>query len=145
MIRGIAKIYARLSYLLQLEVESAKNELNAATAKRNADEKRNLVTQLNAEADAMEANVKKVEAEEDTRMHTPEWQKLTPREQYEDQQASKKEKDAALQIIAEKRKLAEQEAKNVSDAEQGCPSAAGAVQPTAELSPGTKYDKSNHA
>lgn len=118
MLRIFSKWWARLSYLWVLEIEGHKNDLNAATAKRNADEKRKLVAQLNAEADAMEANVKKVETEEDARMHTLEWQELTPKEQYEDQQASKKEKDAALQMIAEKRKLAEQEAKNVSDAEQ---------------------------
>jgi electron transfer flavoprotein alpha subunit len=118
MLRGIAKIYARLSYLFQLEVEGHKNDINAATAKRNAEEKRTLVTQLNAEADAIEQNMKQVDAEEEERRKGEEYLKLTDKEKYDDQQASKKEKDAALQMITEKRGLATQEAKNVSDAEQ---------------------------
>jgi hypothetical protein len=38
--------------------------------------------------------------------------------EYEDERASKKEKDAALQMVAEKRKLAEEEGENVASAEQ---------------------------
>ena len=118
MLKGIAKWWAKLSYLFSLEVEAETNEINAATAKRNAEEKRKLVVQLTAEADAIEASIKSVAAEEEKRKQGEEYKKLTPQEQYEDQQASKKEKDAAEQIIAEKRKLAEQESKNVSDGEQ---------------------------
>lgn len=118
MLRTFAKFWARLSYLWSLEVEGHKNDINAATAKRNAEEKRTLVTQLNAEADAIEQNVKQVEADEEERHKGEEYLKLTDKDKYEDQQASKKEKDAALQMIAEKRGLAAQEAKNVSDAEQ---------------------------
>jgi hypothetical protein len=47
-----------------------------------------------------------------------EYQQLSDKEKYEDQQASKKEKDDALQMVAEKRKLATEETKNVSNAEQ---------------------------
>lgn len=118
MLRTFAKFWARLHYIFSLEVEAQKNDLNAATAKRNAEEKRKLVAQLNAEAYAIEANVKQVEAEEEERKKGEEYLKLTDKEKYDDQQASKKEKDAALQMIAEKRKLAEEEAKNVSSAEQ---------------------------
>jgi hypothetical protein len=118
MLRIFAKWWARLSYVWQLEVEAGKNELNAATAKRNADEKRKLVLQLNAEADAIYENMKKVEEEETKRRAGEEYQKLSKQEQYEDERAAKKEKDDALQIISEKRKLADEESKHVSEAEQ---------------------------
>src|ERR1039457_3191926 len=98
MLRTFAKFWAHLSYLWSLEVEGHKNDVNAATAKRNAVEKRALVAQLNAEADAIEANVKQVEAEEEERHKGEEYLKLADKEKYEDQQASKKEKDAALQM-----------------------------------------------
>jgi len=118
MLRIFAKWWARLSYVWQLEVEAGKNELNAATAKTNADEKRKLVLQLNAEADAIYENMKKVEEEETKRRAGEEYQKLSKQEQYEDERAAKKEKDDALQIISEKRKLADEESKHVSEAEQ---------------------------
>jgi hypothetical protein len=118
MLRIFAKWYAKLSYLFSLEVEAQKNELNAATAKRNADEKRKLVLQLNSDADAIYENMKKVEEEETKRRAGDEYLNLTPQEKYEDERAAKKEKDDALQIISEKRKLADEESKRVSEAEQ---------------------------
>jgi hypothetical protein len=57
MLRFLAKTYARLSYLFQLEVEAAKSEINAAIAKRNADDKRKLAEDLNADADAMDKRI----------------------------------------------------------------------------------------
>lgn len=117
MIRLLGRIWARISYLFTLEVEAAKNEINAATAKVNAAEKRKLVEQLTAEADAIEANIKTVEVEEETRKSAPEYQNLSKQEQYEDERESKKERDAALQMVAEKRKLVEQETENVTNAE----------------------------
>jgi hypothetical protein len=74
IVGGIVRWWARLSYLWQLEVEGAKGDINAATAMRNADEKRKLVVQLNSEADAIEANVTEVEAGEDVRKSAPEYQ-----------------------------------------------------------------------
>ena len=118
MLRIISRWWARLSYLWTLEVEAEKNLINAATAKRNAEEKRALVAKLNAEADAIEQNVKQVESEEEERKKGEDYLKLSDKEKYEDERASKKEKDGALQMIAEKRKLAQEEAKNVSNAEQ---------------------------
>lgn len=44
-----------------------RNEINATTAKRNAEDKRKLVMQLNSEANAIEASIKYVEAEEEKR------------------------------------------------------------------------------
>jgi hypothetical protein len=101
-----------------LEVEGAKSSINASIAKRNAETSRILAEQLNAEADAIEASVKQAEAEEEVRKSASEYRKLTPQERYDDERASKKEKDAALQMIAEKRNLAKQEIQNVSDREQ---------------------------
>jgi hypothetical protein len=118
MLRGIAKWWAKLSYIFSLETEAAKNEINGATAKRNAEEKRKLVLQLNSEADAIYENMKKVEKEEEERRAGEEYQKLSKQDQYEDERAAKKEKDDALQIISEKRKLADEESKHVSEAEQ---------------------------
>ena len=65
MIRIISKWWAKPSYLWSLEVEGHKNLINAATAKRNADDKRKLVEQLNAEADAIEKNVKEYAEKEE--------------------------------------------------------------------------------
>jgi len=118
MIRTLAKVWAKLSYLFTLEVEAEKNEINAGTAKRNAQEKRKLVGQLSAEADAMDANIKTVEAEEEVRKFAPEYQQLAAQEKYEDERASKKEREYALQMVAEKRKLAEEETKNAESADQ---------------------------
>ena len=118
MIRILTKWWAKLSYLWALETEAHKSLINAGTAKVNADEKRRLVAQLNAEADEIEANIKDVEAQEEVRKSAPEYQALTPKEQYDDQQASKAEKDAAVQVMNEKRELAKAESAKVSEAEQ---------------------------
>jgi len=109
---------AKLSYLWALETEAHKSLINAGTAKVNADEKRRLVAQLNAEADEIEANIKDVEAQEEVRKSAPEYRAFTPKEQYDDQQASKAEKDAAVQVMNEKRELAKAESAKVSEAEQ---------------------------
>jgi len=101
-----------------LEVEGRKSEINASLAKANAEASRKLVDQLNAEADAIEENVKKVEAEEVARKSAPEYRKLTKQEKYDDERNSKKEKDAAVQMVIEKRNLARQEIENVKNREQ---------------------------
>jgi hypothetical protein len=145
MLRAIAKIYAKLSYLFALEVESAKNEINAATAKRKADEKRKLVEQLNAEADAIEKNIKEVAEKEEKgywlcecgkensdvpplpqttghKVHCDcgKEMKLVKRSDMSGQEKyeSDKELKDAEKIIAEKRALATQEATNVSEGEK---------------------------
>jgi predicted nucleic acid-binding Zn-ribbon protein len=118
MIRILTKWWAKLSYLWALETEAHKSLINADTAKVNADEKRRLVAQLNAEADEIEANIKDVEAQEEVRKSAPEYRAFTPKEQYDDQQASKAEKDAAVQVMNEKRELAKAESAKVSEAEQ---------------------------
>jgi hypothetical protein len=118
MLRTLGKIWAKLSYIFTLEVEAAKADINASVAKRNAETSRKLVAQLTAEADTIEENIKTVAADEDKRRATPEYLSLSKQEQYEDERASKKEKDAALQIVAEKRRLAEQEKENVANRDQ---------------------------
>lgn len=102
---------------LTLEIEAGKSDVNASVAKKNADQARTLAEQLSAEAEAIEANVKKGEAEEAVRHQSDEYQKLSCQEKYEDERASKKEKDGALQMVAEKRGLAEQHNKEVSEKE----------------------------
>ena len=118
MIRILTKYWAKHSYLWQLEIEAHKSLINAGTAKVNADEKRRLVDRLNAEADEIEANIKDVEAQEEVRKSAPEYQALAPKEQYDDQRASKAEKDAAVQVMTEKRELAKTESAKASEAEQ---------------------------
>lgn len=118
MIRFVATWWAKLSYRWQFEVSAAKNMLNSRLAASNAKVKRDFVEQLNAEADEMGATIRKVEAEEDARMHTPEWQKLSPKEQYDDQKQSQDEKTHAAAVMNEKREMAKKEAENVSSGEQ---------------------------
>jgi hypothetical protein len=139
MLRAIAKWYARRVYIWQLEFEAGKSDVNAAIAKRNADETRKLAEQLNTdadvldkEADAIQANIKEVEAEEQKRFQTDEYKKLTKQEQYEDDRASQQEKNAAVQLIGEKRAsatekrgLAAEHAKSVSEKEQTAQSLRG--------------------
>jgi hypothetical protein len=60
MLRFIAKRYAKAQYRFRQEVEAATNDLNAGLATRLAKEKRDLVSGLNAEADAMDARIKEV-------------------------------------------------------------------------------------
>jgi hypothetical protein len=128
MIRAIAKWWAKRSYIWDLEVEASKSEINAGTANRNAEAKRKLVAQLNAEADAIEENVKTVETEEEVRKTAPEYQQLSAQEKYEDERAAKKEKDAAMQIMSEKRELAKQEQENVDAAIQAVNMLSGRAQ-----------------
>jgi hypothetical protein len=118
MLKFLARRWARIEYVFTLEREAAKSDINAAVATKNAHGHRTLADQLNAEADAVEANIAKVEAEEAMRKSAPEYQKLTKQEQYEDEKASKKEKDAVLQDLAEKRALAKESLENALNAEQ---------------------------
>src|ERR1700722_5952877 len=68
MSRILAKWWAKTQYLFSLEAEAHRNTINAAIASRNAAEKRKLVAQLNDEAEAIESNVAKVEADEEARL-----------------------------------------------------------------------------
>jgi hypothetical protein len=118
MLRILGKLWAKFSYLWQLEVEAAKGDINSAIAHQNAGIAQKLADQLMAEADAIEENVKKVEAEEEVRKSAPEYQALSPKEQYDDQQASKAEKGTAAQMVTDKRNLAKQEADNAASREE---------------------------
>jgi hypothetical protein len=95
MIRAAAKWWARISYLFTLEVEAEKNEINAATA---------------GQCEGGGGGRRKPQAGRGI-------PNLSAQEKYEDEHASKKEKDAALQMVAEKRRLAAEEGKNVASAE----------------------------
>jgi hypothetical protein len=57
MMRALAKVWARLAYLWELENEAVRSDINAGTAKVNATDKRKLVAQLVAEADAIDKNI----------------------------------------------------------------------------------------
>lgn len=126
-------MWARISYVWTLEVEAGKSDVNAAVAKRNGAQARSAADQLSKEADAIESNIKKVEAEEEARRNTEQYQKLSPQEKYEDERASKKEKDGALQMIAEKRGLAEQQSKDASEKEQVAQSLRGLAENSREF------------
>ncbi len=60
MIRAIARFWAKLSYRWEQETSAARGELNAQLARRASAEKRDLVDQLNKEADDIEARIKQV-------------------------------------------------------------------------------------
>ena len=65
MIRLLARWWAKRCYIFQLELEASKGLINAAIAKRNADDARELVEQLNAEADAIDKNIEAEGAKQD--------------------------------------------------------------------------------
>ena len=107
MIRLIAKFIAKRQYVFKLEHEAATNEINAKLALQHANEKRAFVEQLNREADAIDENIAHEEG-------TPEYQALAGQEKYE----ADREKADAKKIADEKRRAAEEEAKNVSEGEK---------------------------
>jgi hypothetical protein len=55
-----------------------------------------------------------VEEEKAEGRETEEYQKVSAQKKYEDERASKKKNDVAMQMVAEKRGLAKQEGENVS-------------------------------
>jgi hypothetical protein len=110
--------FAKFSYLWQLEFESAKSELNAALAKRNADEKRKLAERLRSDANDIEKTIKAVEVEEEQRKQTDEYKALTPQQQYEDEHAAKKERQDAESMVADKRRTADQYDEDVKGGDQ---------------------------
>ncbi len=65
-------------------MEASLNDLNAAVSLQRAKDKRDLIVQLNKEAEDIEKNIEKVAAEDAVK-------KLTPKEQYE---ADQERKDA---------------------------------------------------
>jgi len=107
MIRLLAKIWAKLAYRFKLEKEAATNEINAALSSKRAAEKRQLVEQLNAEADAIQGNIAKEE-------ETEEYKKLAGQEKYE----ADREKNDAKKIVADKRASAKTESEAVSEGEK---------------------------
>jgi len=59
MLRFIATWWAKRVYIFKLEIEAATNDINAKLSANLAQEKREVVDQLNKEADAIEENIKK--------------------------------------------------------------------------------------
>jgi hypothetical protein len=60
MFRFIAKVAAKISFRWKQELEAGTNEIAAALATRNAEEKRELVARVTKEADEMDARIKEV-------------------------------------------------------------------------------------
>lgn len=60
MIRFIAKVAAKISFRWKQELEAGTNDIAAALATRNAQEKRDLVARLTKEADELDARIKDV-------------------------------------------------------------------------------------
>jgi hypothetical protein len=60
MLRFFARFYAKRRYIWHQELEAATHDLNASLSALRAKEKRALVTQLNAEADAIEKNIQRL-------------------------------------------------------------------------------------
>src|SRR2546430_15799551 len=64
MIRAFAKLWAKWRYLWKQEVDAATVEMNALATAARAGEKRLLMGRMNAQADAIEENMKRVAQEE---------------------------------------------------------------------------------
>jgi len=106
MLRFFARFYAKRRYIWHQELEAANHDLNASLSALRAKEKRALVAQLNAEADAIDAHIK-------TQEESEEYKALTGQAKYE---ADKEKKDA--QNIAEaKRAQAKEEGKLIEGGE----------------------------
>jgi hypothetical protein len=97
MIRALAKFWAKRRYVWNQEREAATTELNAKAAAARSAEKRALVAKLTAQADAIEANIKKV-AEEDAK------KEMSGQEKYE----SDRERREAEKMIEDYRNQAKQ-------------------------------------
>ena len=60
MLRFVARIWAKLSYIWKLEIEAGTNELHAELTARLMEEKQAVIDRLNGEADAIDENIKRV-------------------------------------------------------------------------------------
>jgi len=107
MIRFIARFAARLQYIWKLEIEGHTNDVNAELAVKRAKEKRAYVEQLNREADEIAENISREE-------QTDAYKALSGQEKYE----ADREKTDAQKIVAEKRRVAAEEAAKASEGEQ---------------------------
>ena len=61
MIRIIARFWAKKKYVWREELDAATKDLNASAAQYRAGERRQAIAKLNAEADAIDANIKRVD------------------------------------------------------------------------------------
>jgi hypothetical protein len=147
MIRILAKIWAKTSYIFSFEAQAQKSELSAALASKNAQEKRDLIEQLNTDADTMEDRIKHmaemeekgfwecenghelylgneaVENEAGTPVHCAQCDKemkLVKRSLMTGQEKYESDQDRkeAEKLAAAKRQQAEEESKAVSEAEK---------------------------
>jgi hypothetical protein len=106
MTRLLARFWAKRRYIFNQELEAATSDLNAGLSARRAREKRDLVAQLNAEADAIEEHIKLKE-------DSDEYKALAGQDKYEGDQ----EKKAAQKIAESKRQLAAEEEKLIEGGE----------------------------
>ncbi len=106
MLRTLARFWAKRKYIWTLETESAANELNAGLSARRADEKRKLVAQLKAEADAIDKQISEGQESE-------EYKALAGQDKYE----ADREKNDAKKIAESKRQTATEEEKNAENGE----------------------------
>jgi hypothetical protein len=107
MFRALARWWAKRKYTWKQEVEAATNDLHAGLSLRLAAEKRAQIEQLNGEADAIEENIKKVDAEDAGK-------EITAQEKYE----SDRERREAEKIVDSKRQTAKAEEENAVGSEK---------------------------
>jgi hypothetical protein len=62
MVRFFSRFWAKRKYIWHQEGEAAMNDLNAAISLQRAADKRDLIVQLNKEADDIEKNIREVAA-----------------------------------------------------------------------------------
>jgi hypothetical protein len=106
MLRTLARFWAKRRYIWHQELEAANHDLNASLSAVRAKEKHALVAQLNADADAIDANIK-------TQEDSEEYKALTGQAKYE---ADKEKKDAE-NIAESKRAQAKEEEKMIEGGE----------------------------
>jgi hypothetical protein len=106
MLRFIARIWAKQSYIFRLEAEASTNLINSGLAAKRAAEKRAYIEQLEKEATAIEANIAR-------EIETEEYKNLAGQDKYE----ADREKRDAEKVIEDKRAIAKQEAENAKGGE----------------------------
>jgi hypothetical protein len=106
MIRFFARWWAKRRYIFSMETEAAVHDLNAGLSAQRAKEKRSLVAQLNADADAIDESIK-------TQTESEEYKSLTGQAKYE---ADKEKKDAE-NIAESKRQQAKEEERLIEGGE----------------------------
>src|SRR3954468_7198032 len=101
MIRMLARFWAKRRYIWRQESEAALNDLNAAVSLQRAKDKRDLIVQLNKEAEDIEKNIEKVAAEDASTEMTAKERYEADQERKDAEKIAKSKRDYAIQLVEE--------------------------------------------